>query len=98
LPELGGYRSDPVPVRWIVFPSLVPGARTELLPMPKAEAVFRLASDFIQNAGVWRDRAALVARELVRDASVARLVVGSPDEAVTLLTGSLESMREGVVA
>jgi hypothetical protein len=52
--ELGRTRSDPAPVRWIVFPSFVPGSRAELLPMSRSEAMFRLAGECLLNIDVWR--------------------------------------------
>jgi hypothetical protein len=96
--ELGGDQSDPAPVRWIVFPTFEPGARSQLLPMPRAEALFRLAGDAVLNLDVWRERATFLARDLLAEASVARLVVGSPEDAVHLLTNSLDALSVGVVA
>ena len=90
LGQLGGRAGNPAPVRWIVFPSFDPGARTELLPMGKSEAVFRLTTESVLNLDIWRERALLLARDLIDDAAVARLVVGSADEAVDLLTASLD--------
>jgi hypothetical protein len=87
--ELGGHLADPAPVRWIVFPSFAPGAPTEFLPMSRAEATFHLASTALLNRDIWRDRALHLARDLTTTATVARLVVGSAEKAVDLLTVSL---------
>jgi hypothetical protein len=89
--RLGATDSDPVPVRWVVFPSFEPGRQTRLEPAGEAEAVFAL-SGACANLDVWEGRTLLLFRTMVEEAAVSRLVVGSPAAAADLILASAPSM------
>jgi hypothetical protein len=88
---------DPAPVRWIVFPDFDLGAETSLEPAGGSQALFRFI-EAVLNLHVWRDRGLLLARELLEDGAVSRLVVGSIPEAADLLMETAPSLMEEVRA
>jgi hypothetical protein len=73
--------SGPCDARFVVFPKYVEGARTELMPVSRAEALVELAKNtFRFNT---RSRAALQELDpVVRACACHRLVVGDLDTAV----------------
>jgi hypothetical protein len=85
--ELGAVTSDPAPIGWVVFPEFEPGAETRLEPFGGAQAVFRFAQAVL-NMNVWRERALLLARDLLDSAAVSRLIVGDMGEAAKLMAAS----------
>ena len=85
LEEIGGTPAEPRPVRWIAFPTYRPGGPTEIVPMGKAEAVFGLVQAML-NMEIWGDRGLVFARELMEKVRVARLLIGSMEEAAEALT------------
>jgi hypothetical protein len=93
LDGLGSRRADPVPVRWVVFPSFEPGGETRLESAGGAEAVFGL-TQACANLDVWEERGLALFRELVETAAVSRLVVGSPEVAADLLMEVAPSLVE----
>jgi hypothetical protein len=82
--ELNGDRGAPSDVRWIVFPSFEPGSPDEIEPLSRAEGIFRLSQAFL-NMHIWTDRALVLARDLVENARIARMRVGSITEGTGLL-------------
>jgi hypothetical protein len=82
--ELGGTFAEWSPVERLVFPSFEEGARTGLVPMTKAEALFAM-SEALLNLHVWNERALVLLQRVLADAPVERLVIGSVPEAVELL-------------
>jgi hypothetical protein len=86
--SLGGTRAGPADPRWIVFPVFEPDGPTELRPMSGSEGVFGFA-EAVLNLHVWADRALILAKELLANARVWRLQVGSLETAVELLTAEL---------
>jgi hypothetical protein len=89
--ELGGQRSQPAPVGWIVFPYFEAGAETRLEPAGGSEAIFRF-TEAVLNLHIWEDRALTLIRDLVEAVPVSRLVVGSIPEAAELLARSAPSL------
>lgn len=81
---LGGRIAEPVPVRWIAFPSFEPGAESRLEPASAAGAVFGL-SQACANLDVWEGRGLALFRELAEGSAVSRLVVGSPEGAADII-------------
>jgi hypothetical protein len=92
--ELGGRPAEPAPIGWIVFPTFEPGARTELRPTARAEALFRFTRSCL-NLNVWGERALILMRELLESTPTAELVVGSIPEAADLLLRSAPSRARG---
>jgi hypothetical protein len=88
---LGGRIAEPVPVRWIAFPSFESGAETRLEPAGGAEAVFGL-SQACANLDVWEGRGLALFRELAEDAAVSRLVIGTLEEAADLVAEAAPSL------
>lgn len=84
LEDLDGSRAAPSPVRWIVFPTFRPGARTELREVGKADALFRFTQAGL-NLHIWQDRAFVLMQELLASADVRELVIGDPDDAADRL-------------
>jgi hypothetical protein len=84
--ELGGHRAGPSPLERLVFPQFRSGETTRLESMPTAEAIFTIANAVL-NMHVWGDRALVLADRLVRSRLPERLVIGSIEEAASLLTG-----------
>jgi hypothetical protein len=88
--ELGARTANPMDVAWMVFPEFRPGELTELAPIGKAEAVFLLTESLL-NAHIWGDRSLVLARDVVKDARTARLVVGDPVQAAEAMVTWLSS-------
>jgi len=63
--------------------------------MGRAEAAFSMVTEAVLNLEVWRERALLLVRDLINDAAVARLVVGSAEEAARSLIGWVDSTPQG---
>ncbi len=84
LEELGGRLAEPADPGGVVFPTFEPGSPTELRPIGAAEALFRFTQAGL-NLHIWADRALLVFQEVLRNAHVAELVVGSLPDAARLL-------------
>lgn len=82
--ELGASSSEPVPVRWIVFPRFDPGSAARFEPIGRSEALFCFARAGL-NLHVWRARALTLMHELLESVPVSRLVVGSLPHAADLL-------------
>lgn len=80
LDELGARRGKPAPVRWIVFPTFQPGAETTFESIGESPALFRFIEAGL-NLHVWGERGFLLMRELLAEATVFHLVVGSLPEA-----------------
>jgi hypothetical protein len=98
LEALNGTAAEaPTPVGWIVFPDFVEGAKDELLPAGGSQMVFRL-SEAALNLHVWRDRALILMRDVLQEAPVSRLIVGSLPEAAEVLMRSAPDILEGVSA
>jgi HprK-related kinase A len=76
--------SVPVPVRHVIFPQYIEGARPVLRPVPRAQAAFLLAGCAF-NRGRFDQQAIPVIKSLVRDAECYRLEIGRPDETCDLL-------------
>jgi len=77
---------QPCPVDVIVFPKHVPGGKTALEPLGRAEALIELAKNTYKFDQ--QERAALdVLAEVVRPAECYRLTNGNLDAAVTAVTG-----------
>jgi hypothetical protein len=94
--ELGGRWADPAPVGWIVFPDFGQD-ETKLEPAAGADAVFRF-SQGVMNLHVWGERAFVLMQELIEEAPVSRLAVGSLEEAASLLLRTAPSMVGEVTA
>jgi hypothetical protein len=71
---------------FVVAPTYVAGADTELIAIPRSEAVFRLAENAF-NLRVHQRHGLEVLAEVVRRCSCYRLVVGDLDAACALITG-----------
>jgi hypothetical protein len=84
--ELGSREAGPASVGGIVFPEFDTAAPPGLVSIPAAEATFLLTQSVL-NLDVWRERGLIVLTDLLRAASTARLVAGSPEEALELLDG-----------
>lgn len=88
-PQDLGATAAPGPVappRLVVFPRFVAGARTEVVPVSRAEALQTLARmtfDFPDHAG----RNLHVLAAIAAAATVAQLVIGSLDDAVSAVEG-----------
>jgi hypothetical protein len=82
--ELGGSVSTPLPVGRILFPVWEPGAETQIVDLPAADAVFRFAEAAL-NLHVWEARGLTLMRELLDAAEVSALVVGALDDAAQLI-------------
>jgi hypothetical protein len=96
--ELGGRGGhDPAPVGWIVFPEFRSGEETHLEPAGGAETLFRFAETRL-NLHVWGDRTLVLMRDLLQEAAVSRLVVGSIPDAAQLVVDTAPSMVGGVSA
>jgi hypothetical protein len=96
LHQLAAERAEaPVPIRWILFPRFEPGAETTLAPAGGSEILFRF-TEAVLNLHVWRDRALLLARELLEGGAVSTLVVGSIPEAADLLMDTAPGLMEEV--
>lgn len=80
--------AGPSPLRGIVFPEFRPGARTELRPLGASEGLFQFVEAAL-NLHIWTDRGLVLMRQLLEEAGVRRLVVGSLPEAADLLLASL---------
>jgi hypothetical protein len=92
--ELGGAPALPAELGRIVMPTFAAGERTELVPLDRAEALFRL-SEAVLNLHIWADRALILLRSLVEAVPVERLVVGSLPEAAALLLATTPSSVGG---
>jgi hypothetical protein len=95
--DLGAEESGPVPLGWLVFPEIKPGAETRLEPMNSAAAVFRFA-EACMNLHVWEERALVLIRNLLESVPASRLVAASPEEGVDLLRQTAPQMMKGVSA
>jgi hypothetical protein len=96
LDQLAAERAEvPTPIRWIVFPRFEAGAETRLEPAGGSEILFRF-TEAVLNLHVWRDRALLLARELLEGGAVSTLMVGSIPEAADLLMQTAPSLMEEV--
>jgi hypothetical protein len=95
--ELGSSQAEPAPAAWIVFPDFEDGASTVLEPFGGAAAVMRF-SQAVLNLDAWEDRALLLVRDLLESAAVSRLVVGSFDDAASLLMRTAPGLMKGVIA
>lgn len=82
--EIGGTVSEPLPVARILFPVWEPGAKTRIVELTQADAVFRFVEAAL-NMHVWETRGIALMRDMVETASVGALVVGSLDEAAQLI-------------
>ena len=90
----GEMASEPVPIDWIVFPKFEPGAQTRLEPFGGAAALFTFAETRL-NLHIWGDRALALMRDLLNEAAVSRLTVGSiPDAARLLLEAAPRTVGE----
>ena len=81
---LGTRASRPASIGWLVFPTFSEGFPTELAPIGRAEAMFRLSQATL-NLHVWNERALLLMQELVDQVPSAQLAVGSLQDAAGLL-------------
>jgi hypothetical protein len=78
----------PVPVRWLVFPSLDWNGAPRLTALPRAEAVKQMAANCF-NLYRHKDRGVLLLARLAREAQAFRLDGGSPRERAALLAEEL---------
>ena len=78
LDELGGVTSPPTEIRWIVFPRFEEGAVTELRPIPRAEAIFRMSESAL-NLHIWAERSFPFMQRLLADHLVGELLIGDLD-------------------
>lgn len=88
-PEDVGVRAGgPVPVRWLVFPTLDWNGAPRLSPLPRAEAVKRMAENCF-NLYRHKDAGVLLLGRLAKEADAFRLDGGSPGERAALLAERL---------
>jgi len=79
LDELGGVASSPTTIRWIVFPRFEKGAVTELQPIGKSEAMFRMSESAL-NLHIWAERSFPLMQRLLEDHPAVELRIGDLDE------------------
>jgi hypothetical protein len=90
--ELGSAPStEPVPLRWIVFPRFGNGSEDGLHPAGGAEALFRFAETRL-NLHVWGERALVFMRQLLETVPVSLLTISDPERAADLLVQTAPSM------
>lgn len=93
--ELGGTIASPSPVDWVVFPAFAPGAETALEEIGRAEALFAFTQAML-NLNVWGERAVLLLQGLLASSRrVARLTVGSLDDAASTLLAAAGAEARG---
>ena len=92
--DFGSTTSPPVEISWVVFPFFEAGAETSLGPMSGAEAVFRFTQSAL-NLQAWEGRALILMQEILQDAAVSRLTVGSMTHAADLLSASVSRFIKG---
>lgn len=84
----GAIRPDalggPCRARFVVFPKYEEGARTELVPLSRAEALVEIAKNTFRFNAEGRPTLAVLA-EVIRETEVYRLPNGSLDEAVACI-------------
>ena len=86
--DAGAEIAAPVPVGWLVFPTLDWDGAPRLSPLPRAEAVEKMASN-CYNLYRHGDRGVVLLAEVARGAEAFRLDGGSPPERAALLSERL---------
>lgn len=86
--DVGVKAGVPVPVRWLVFPTLDWNGPPRLTSLPRAEAVEKMASHCF-NLYRHKDRGVLLLARLAKEAQAFRLDGGSPRERAALLAEEL---------
>jgi len=85
LDELGATFGEPSPVQWLIFPTFEPGAETTIESIAASTALFRFTVAGL-NLHIWGDRALILMRQLLEEANIAEMTVGSIPEAADLIT------------
>jgi hypothetical protein len=86
--DVGVKAGGPVPVRWLVFPTLDWNGPPRLSSLPRAEAVKEMAAHCF-NLYRHKDRGVLLLARLAKEAQAFRLDGGSPRERAALLAEEL---------
>jgi hypothetical protein len=86
--DVGASTGVPVPVRWLVFPTLDWNGAPRLSSLPRAEAVERMAANCF-NLYRHQDRGVLLLGRLAEQAQAFRLDGGTPRERAALLAEEL---------
>jgi hypothetical protein len=84
LDELGAQFGDPAPVQWVIFPTFEPGAETAIESIAASTALFRFTVAGL-NLHIWGDRALILMRQLLEEANIAEMTVGSIPDAADLV-------------
>ncbi|MFY9588028.1 MAG: hypothetical protein WAT66_11290 [Actinomycetota bacterium] len=82
--ELGARFGEPAPVQWIIFPTFEPGAETSIESIAASTALFRFTVAGL-NLHIWGDRALILMRQLLEEANIAEMTVGSIPQAADLI-------------
>jgi hypothetical protein len=88
LEEIGARFAEPSPVRWIIFPEFRPGEETRIEAIGASTALFRFTAAAL-NLHVWGDRSLILMRQLLEEATIAQIVVGSIPEAADLIMNTV---------
>lgn len=83
-PPANLWRTNPVPVRYMIFPSFIEGANTELTELPRSTAVEYAVKQSFTGSSLGEKSVATIVR-LAQGASCFKLTVGSLPEAVATL-------------
>jgi hypothetical protein len=86
--DVGASTGVPVPVRWLVFPTLDWNGAPRLSSLPRAEAVERMAANCF-NLYRHQDRGVLLLGRLAKQTQAFRLDGGTPRERAALLAEGL---------
>lgn len=85
LDDLGArFAEDPSPIQWVIFPTFEPGAETTIESIAASTALFRFTVAGL-NLHIWGDRALILMRQLLEEANIAEMTVGSIPEAADLI-------------
>jgi hypothetical protein len=87
--DLGATISGPTPVRWLVFLARDREGPPRLEPLPKAEAIARLAHNCF-NLFRYQDRGVVLLSRVVEGAETLTLTGGTPKDRAQLLKEQLE--------
>jgi len=80
----------PAPVRYVIFPQYIEGARPALRPVPRSHAAFLLAGCAFNRKGFDR-QAVPVINNLIRQTKCYRLEIGQLDETCDLLESAINN-------